>query len=124
VVLSSTEARYLYLTHPDDGRDFTYGTSSDGGRNAVKSLVQQIKRIRRRGKPGACPLVELSTTSYFHKVHGTTVNKPVLLVCQWVDQYGMLIPMMPIAAATQLAERLAGSDVRPRVNDLDDDIPY
>jgi len=119
------EARYLYLSHPEDGRDFTYGTNSNGGVNAVDGLRQQIKRIRKRGKPGAYPLVELSTTSYFHKIHGTNVDKPVLLVCQWVDEHGVPYPMTPIVPPSQLAERIPDySDTRPPVNDLDDEIPF
>jgi hypothetical protein len=117
------EARYLYLSHPEDGRDFTYGTSSAGGLRAVDGLIQQIKRIRLRGKPGAYPVVELGTTSYPHKEFGT-VDKPVLTVRHWVDMHGAPYPMTPVAAATQLAQRLAVKDVRTPVNDLDDDIPF
>jgi hypothetical protein len=119
------DSRYLYLSDPDDGRDFTYGTSSAGGIQAVDGLVQQTNRIRRRGKPGAYPLVELDTTSYFHKKHGTMVDKPMLYVRAWVTVDGTPYPTIPIAATSLLAERLAGSDIRPPVNDLlDDDIPF
>jgi hypothetical protein len=117
------EGRYLYLAHREDGRDFTYGTGTAGGIQAIDSLAQQIRRVRSRGKPGALPVVELDTTSYFHKKHGTMVDKPLLHVRQWVDEHGMPYPMTP-AAANQLAGRIPGSDIRTPVNDLDDDIPF
>jgi hypothetical protein len=140
------EGRYLYLSNPENAEEFTYGTSSAGGIQAVDGLTQQINRFRTRGKPGAFPVVELATTSYFHKKHGTMVDKPVLHVRRWVDIHGQPYPMTPITAAVPLAKRIAGSDIRPKtesgdeteqwinqqrssdrrppVNDLDADIPY
>lgn len=52
--------RYLYLINPANGRDFTFITSSWGGRGAVEGLVRQVGN-KRRYTPGALARVKLET---------------------------------------------------------------
>jgi len=50
--------RYLYLIDPENGADYTFITSSWGGRDAVTKLARQIA-MKRAGVPGAVATVRL-----------------------------------------------------------------
>ena len=126
------EGRNLSLSDLDGSRLFAFATSSDGGIQAVDNLVQQIKFMRRRGRPGALPVVELGSTDYPHKIYGK-VYKPVLTVRGWVTETGESYPTASVVIPpTPPVERLTSAlgthgDPGPTsedINDLDADIPY
>jgi hypothetical protein len=53
-------AHFLYLMDVDSGETLTFSSSTSGGKVAINDLMQQIKSMRSM-KPGAMPIVELSS---------------------------------------------------------------
>ena len=72
---------FVYLIDPQTAEEFTFSTSSWGGRDCVINLAGQIKRMRSK-YPDAVPLVELGaapmSTKYGRK------SKPTLKVIRWL----------------------------------------
>jgi len=50
--------RFMYFVDPTTGEEYTFSTSTWGGRGAVSDLADQIQRARNTS-PGVVPLVEL-----------------------------------------------------------------
>lgn len=76
-----------YMFHaktPDGAEEFTFSSSSAGGRNAVKALCAQFGRIGMREKGGAYPIVKLEGSSYKHDKYGK-IFVPVFEVTGWHD---------------------------------------
>jgi hypothetical protein len=67
----------------DDDAAFTFTTSSKGGRRAMKILAKTFGKEGLRMRPGQLPIVELSYTTYDHRVHGRMKN-PEFKVVDWV----------------------------------------
>jgi len=106
--------RLVYLLDPRTMEDFTFSTSSYGGRAAVSDLGEQITRMR-LVHADAVPIVELSAmempTKYGPK------SKPVFKVVSW---------------KTRDTEHVIEREINPRQakklvdesNDPDDSIPF
>lgn len=97
--------RYLYLLDPDAGEDFTFVTSSWGGRGAVEALVRSVS-IKRTSVPGAIPVVRLDV-GYRRSAKFGNVPAPKFCIVGWVG--GEVAPTLapaPLSAA------------------IDDDIPF
>jgi len=78
---------FLYMRDPGDGADYTFVTSSSGGRRAIEALSRQIRNTRTR-RPGALPLIRLDTGTNRHQEHGV-IPKPIFPVAGgWVTQDG------------------------------------
>src|SRR5262245_48953245 len=71
----------LYLVDQVTGEDYTFSTSSIGGRRAVEDLCRQIRNIR-TSHPRACPVVELKTEKM--KTRFGLKPKPKFQVISWV----------------------------------------
>jgi hypothetical protein len=102
---------FVYLVDPQTLEEFTFVTSSWGGRDCVINLAGQIKRMRSK-HPDAVPLVELGaapmSTRFGRK------SKPTLKVVDWRTTVASLVIEQP---ERQLPPPTA-------VSDLDDEIPF
>jgi hypothetical protein len=99
---------FVYLIDPQTAEEFTYSTSSLGGRDCVINLAGQIKRIRGKYSE-AVPLVELGAAPMRTK-YGSR-SKPVLKVIDWLNT----APVVIEEPERQLAPPTAA---------MDDDIPF
>jgi hypothetical protein len=93
--------RYLYLIDPKTGADYTFVTSSWGGRDAVTKLARQIA-VKRAAVPGAVATVRLEVGFKRSQQYGQ-VPAPRFEVVGWS---GGNAPVRTVAA------------------DLDDEIPF
>jgi hypothetical protein len=113
--------RLVYFVDPDTAEDFTYSTSSWGGRDAVVALGDQITRMR-KVHADAVPIVEFKAvpkkTPYGRKM------RPVFRVVGWKTSNPEIGNVEPIG------ERLIGSDEIERTEtkirnaEIDDEIPF
>lgn len=102
---------FVYLVDPQTAEEFTFSTSSLGGRDCVINLAGQIKRMR--GKhPDAVPLVKLGAAPM--KTKFGRKSKPVLKVVDWLNT-------VPAVVIEQPGRRLS---LPQAANDLNDDIPF
>ena len=83
------DARYVYLVHPVSAAEYTFCTSTWGGRTAVSQLKNQIQSVR-RVHPNAVPIVTLAGTSMPTK-HGPR-PRPQFLVTEWRNTEGGTVP--------------------------------
>ena len=74
--------RFVHLIDPQTAEEFTFSTSSWGGRDCVINLAGQIKRMRSK-HPDAVPLVELGAAPMSTKFGRK--SKPVLKVVGWLN---------------------------------------
>ena len=95
--------RYLYLIDPESGAEYTFITSSWGGRAAVETLARQVY-VKRGSLPGAVATVRLDV-GYKRSQRYGNVPAPKFEVVGWNGQ----AEPEPVSA---------------RVVDLDDDIPF
>jgi hypothetical protein len=116
----------LYLREMDDGRDYTFVTSSYGGRRAVGDLAGQSRNIR-WSRPGALPMVRLDTGSFRSKQYGDVPSKR-FTVLGWVTHDGQPHPAAPVKQGPRQDDPTNVTPLPARtrtpVNDLDDDIPF
>jgi hypothetical protein len=102
---------FVYLIDPQTAEEFTFSTSSWGGRDCVINLAGQIKRMRAK-HPDAVPLVELGaapmSTRYGRK------SKPTLKVIRWLNTAASVVIEQP---ERQLPPPTAAQE-------LDDAIPF
>jgi hypothetical protein len=110
--------RFVYLVDPQTAEDFTFSTSSWGGRGAVADLAGQIARMR-SAHPGALPVIELQAvempTRFGRK------SKPVFKVIGWKRGSGADEGLLPSEG-----NEPENTDLAPlsRKQELDDEIPY
>ncbi len=97
------ETATLPLKNPRTGEEFTFSTSSTGGRQAVAKLVYAWRHGVTQGKSGL-PVITLGSDTYKHKKFGP-VHFPVFKVVRWEDE----------------ADLIAGAGKAD--DDLDDEIP-
>jgi hypothetical protein len=76
--------RYLYLVDPVTGSDYTFVTSSWGGRAAVEQLARQVF-IKRSSAPGAIAIVQLNTGHKRSRTYGN-VPCPRFDIVGWVGE--------------------------------------
>jgi len=85
---------FLYLRDLDNGHDYTFLTSSNGGRRAVTSLSSAILN-KRRITPGAVPVVRLDPGSFKTQSFGV-VARPEFTITGWVDPGGQKLKAAPL----------------------------
>jgi hypothetical protein len=73
--------RYVYFLDPVSVEMLTYTTRSIGGMSAVRSLADQIQRMRDYSKSNALPVVELGAAEM--KTKFGRKSKPVLKIVRW-----------------------------------------
>ena len=100
-----SETATLPLKNPRTGEEFTFSTSSTGGRQAVAKLVYAWRHGVTQGKSGL-PVITLGSDTYPHKKFGP-VHFPVFKVVRWADE----------------ADLIAGKAEADPVDELDDEIP-
>jgi hypothetical protein len=69
------------LINQKTGEEFTFITSSVGGRTAVGEITQQICNIR-SAHPGAKPIVQLGSTKW--RVRKMDLMRPQFHVVDWI----------------------------------------
>ena len=77
---------YVYLRDPVDARDYTYITSSYGGRRAVDALGAKTRNMRFK-RPHALPVIRLDVRTYDSADYGI-VAAPKLIVDSWAGLDG------------------------------------
>ena len=102
------DSRYLFLLHPVSAAEFTFYTSTWGGRTATAQLKTQIQTVRRT-YPQAVPLVTFASTSMPTK-HGPK-PRPQFNVVEWRNVEGGTVPAIAPAAPSW-------------GRDMDDEIPF
>lgn len=107
--------RYLYLVDPVSGAEFTFITSSWGGRAAVEALARQV-HIKRGAAPGAVALVQLDT-AYKKSAKYGNIPSPKFVVVGWTDGDGRPIAENANSNFRVISGRSAGEE-------LDDEIPF
>jgi hypothetical protein len=73
-------SKFLYLTDSNTGEQYTFSTSSFGGREAVVNLADAITRVR-SAHPNAMPVVSLEAAP-MHTKYGRK-SKPVFKIVDW-----------------------------------------
>jgi hypothetical protein len=102
------DARYVYFVHPVSAAEFTFYTSTWGGRIAVSQLKAQIQTVRRM-HPQAVPLVTFASATMPTK-HGPR-PRPRFDVIEWRNTGGDTVPAIEPPAPSW-------------GRDLDDEIPF
>jgi hypothetical protein len=100
-----SETATLPLKNPRTGEEFTFSTSSTGGRQAVAKLVYAWRHGVTQGKSGL-PVIALGSDTYKHKKFGP-VHFPVFKIVRWEDEDDLI----------------AGKVETDPVDELDDEIP-
>lgn len=72
------------LDGEDKGLQVSYKNSSVGGRNAVKSLIDDIIAQAQHDPDHIVPVIELDVRSYQHSKYGETFN-PVFRIVRWIS---------------------------------------
>lgn len=100
------DSRNLFLVDPATGAEFTFATSSWGGRSAIEDLARQIGNVR-AAHPKAAPIVKLAVEKM--KTRFGLKPKPLFEIVGWkgVDGPAQVAEPAPNLAAT-----------------LDDDLPW
>lgn len=75
--------QFQCMTGEDEGEQVQYNTTSTGGLNAVRSLIDAIARHLEVDMDTPVPLVELQCSHYMHKTYGKTYT-PELKIVGWV----------------------------------------
>jgi hypothetical protein len=112
------DSRYLYLANAHDGSEYTFVTSSAGGRKAVSDLKGQIANIR-YSHPTAIPVVKLDVEKW--KTRFGLKPKPLFRVVDWKRAGGGNETIKQIAAPTALAKF---ADDTPAYQEMNDEIPF
>ena len=82
------ETATLPLKNPRTGEEFTFSTSSTGGRQAVAKLVYAWRHGVTQGKTGL-PIITLGSDTYRHKKYGP-VHYPVFKIMRWEDEADLI----------------------------------
>jgi hypothetical protein len=119
------DTRHLFLLDRQ-AREFTFATSSWGGRKAVGTLASQIRNMRSMSPAhsAARPVVELSADKFPSPKYGQ-IWKPLFLVREWVSPGGGRL--QPRAEPPRLglkAEPAAEPAPVDHRAELDDNIPF
>jgi hypothetical protein len=72
--------RFVYFVDLATGEEYTFSTSTWGGRSAISDLADQIQR-ERYSRPGVVPVVELRAAQMLTKFG--TKSKPFFKVINW-----------------------------------------
>ena len=99
-----SETTTLPFKNPRTAEEFTFSTSSTGGRQAVAKLVYAWRHGVTQGKSGL-PVIALDTDTYRHKKFGQ-VHFPVFKIVRWAGE----------------ADLIAGTTTDP-VDELNDELP-
>jgi hypothetical protein len=92
-----------------EGVLYKFSTGSTGGVNAIRKLMRTWRRDRDR-HPGLVPVVALTSDSYEHKIHRTTVSIPVFEIVSWEPwQEDEASP--PQDERSQVAHALEGDEI-------------
>jgi hypothetical protein len=108
---------YLYLVDPEDGREFTFVTSSWGGRAEVGRLARQIY-VKRQFVPGAVPIIRLEVGQRRSPKYGN-VPAPRFEIVAWEGNDNNNNNNNNNNNTTN-----NGGDTRSLGRDLDDEIPF
>jgi hypothetical protein len=83
-----SETATLPLKNPQSGEEFTFSTSSTGGRQAVAKLIYAWRHGVTQGKSGL-PVSTLGSDTYKHKKFGP-VHFPVFKIVRWEDEADLI----------------------------------
>jgi len=98
-----------FIAKSTDGEDeYTFSTSSAGGRNAIKALCATYGKVGLRQYPGKHPVVELVSSSYKHKEYGK-IFTPEFKVVGWLSDAELM-------GGTEGADAGSEEDPKPRAS--------
>jgi hypothetical protein len=112
------DSRNVVLVHDASAATFTFTTASIGGRIAVAELKDAVA-LRRRVRPGACPIVELTTATM--KTRFGERNRPSFKIVGWhePDAQPAVVVRQPVSPT------LRAMRAEPTSGELmSDDIPF
>jgi hypothetical protein len=118
------DSRHVTMIHGASAQVFTFTTSTHGGRIAVSELKDAIA-LRRRVRPGACPVVTLGTATM--KTRFGDRLRPSFKVVAWHEPEAFETTAMPKPPAPKLAPVETASVKKDEITSaelLDDDIPF
>ena len=92
--------KYLFLVNPETAEQFTFSTTSWGGRSEINDLSEKIA-LMRVARPKAYPIVELATGTYTLKKRRDLgpIPKPVFRIVGWTGGTNgdPLTPALPLS---------------------------
>jgi hypothetical protein len=111
------DGRHVTMIHDASASIFTFVTESVGGRIAVAELKDQIA-LRRRVRPGACPIVELTTAQM--KTRFGDRLRPSFKVVAWHEpEASAAAPKLaPVETTNVKKDEITSAEL------LDDRIPF
>jgi hypothetical protein len=112
------DTRYLYLADPQTGEEFTFTTSSWGGRRAIADLRNQIANIRYANQ-GAIPVIRLDTDKM--KTRFGLKPKPLFTVVAWRGGAG---EVKQVNNNKQIEAPKTESAIEHSRRKMDDEIPF
>jgi hypothetical protein len=117
------DGRHVTLIHDASAQTFTFTTASVGGRIAVAELKDAIA-LRRRVRPGCCPIVELATKTM--KTRFGDRLRPFFKIVGWHEGEVQPAVMAPIPPTPREAAKALAS-VSAEISSaemLNDGIPF
>jgi hypothetical protein len=105
------DTRYLYLLDPTTSEEFTFTTSSWGGRKAIGDLKNQVANVR-AAHPEAVPVIRLDKEMWKTK-HGPQ-PKPLFIVVDWKLPSGEAIQQQQIKPPAKRSAR----------DEFNDEVPF
>jgi hypothetical protein len=112
------DSRNVYLVDPRTAQEFTFTTSSWGGRDAVEELARSIAFVRNAGHPGALPLIRLDVGRM--KTRFGPKPKPLFKVVDW--RYDAKAEML-LKQHTP-PKQIEAQAEKPLSKELNDEIPF
>jgi hypothetical protein len=120
------DTRHVTMIHDTSAQVYTFTTSTHGGRIAVSELKDAIA-LRRRVRPGSCPVVELTTAPM--KTRFGERLRPAFKVVGWIEpeaQAPATPPTPPtfLSPAETLKVMREGPAALASAEQLSDQIPF
>ena len=115
------EVAYLQMTIA--GQNFVFAPFAKTAVNAINGFLAMFNRERARHE-GKFPLVALDVRDFTNDAGGKTYV-PVFRVVGWSYLDGVPAPELPMVEVKPVAKPVAKPALpKPKINDMDDDIPF
>jgi len=107
------------LERPDGGELLIFVTSSWGGKDSIRELVDTYTKCSKRGQTGQ-PIVALAVGHMPTKTFGN-VKRPLFRIVGWCGEF----PLADISSAIPVgSEKPAEKPAEKQTDDMDDEIPF
>jgi hypothetical protein len=104
----------VYFVDPRSMAQFSWPTSTTGGAIAIRELMDSVKAMR-RFRPGACPLIELSSKFMNTKFGGR--QRPHFVIHNWVGLPGNEPQPAALPAPTATVQSVKPVTLQEELND-------